>query len=250
MASDEERKRAGQVGIPPAQVKARGGGSRAASHEWEESPSKRDQSQRLRCPQCRTILDSLAYHFPERAAEWSPANPLTAWQVRPTGQNQFIPLWVFSTNPEHTWQATLSSRGKGSGCPECREHGKSHVELDYHAAAVNTVCRAASGQSVRHATFARRTQWLVDITVEPPQGRKLAIEYDGSYWHANKAELDVEKSLDLLQAGYLVVRLREHPLPPLPIHDPRYTEFVVYAMSPTPEATLALIKQWAATHPY
>jgi hypothetical protein len=34
-----------------------------------------------------------------------------------------------------------------------------------------------------------------------PQGRELALEYDGSYWHADKAELDIEKSHDLLRAG-------------------------------------------------
>ncbi|MFI2457838.1 zinc-ribbon domain-containing protein [Streptomyces sp. NPDC019539] len=74
-------------------------------------------------------------HFPELAAEWSPANPLSAWQVRPTGQTQFVPIWICSRTPEHTWQASLPSRSKGSGCPECREHGKSRVELEYHKAA-------------------------------------------------------------------------------------------------------------------
>ncbi|MFD9138021.1 zinc-ribbon domain-containing protein [Streptomyces bottropensis] len=60
-------------------------------HEWQETPARREQGQRLRCPECRTILDSLAYHFPDLAAEWSPANPLSAWQVRPTGQTLFTP---------------------------------------------------------------------------------------------------------------------------------------------------------------
>jgi hypothetical protein len=63
---------------------------------------------------------------------------------------------------EHTWQASLSSRSAGSGCPECREHGKSRVELEYHKAAEKAFGRAASGQSVRHAAFTRRTHWLVD----------------------------------------------------------------------------------------
>lgn len=57
--------------------------------------------------------------------------------------------------------------------------------------------------------------WLVDITTELPDSRRLALEYDGAFWHADKSELDTEKSLDLLAAGYLVARLREHPLGPL-----------------------------------
>src|SRR5699024_8409539 len=92
-------------------------------HEWQATPAEREKGQRLRCPECRTILDSLAYHFHEMAEEWSSANPLSAWQVRPSGTTAFTPEWVCSNNPSHTWTATLASRTTGSGCPECREAG-------------------------------------------------------------------------------------------------------------------------------
>ncbi|MFF9069726.1 zinc-ribbon domain-containing protein [Streptomyces sp. NPDC014891] len=214
-------------------------------HEWQETPAQRDKGQRLRCPDCRTILDSLGYHFPEMAAEWSPANPLSAWHVRPTGQTPFVPAWICSTNPEHVWTASLASRTGGSGCPECREHGKSQVELDHHAAAVLAFGAAASGRSLRHDAFVRRTHWLVDITVELDAGRSLVIEYDGSYWHADKHDIDIDKSRDLLAAGYLVARLREHPLAALPIDHPAYAEFVVHATAPSPDATIDRVRQWA-----
>ena len=55
-------------------------------HEWQATPADRDKGQRLRCPVCRTIMDSLAYHYPKLAAEWSPENPVSAWQIRPTSQ--------------------------------------------------------------------------------------------------------------------------------------------------------------------
>ncbi|MEW2810941.1 zinc-ribbon domain-containing protein [Streptomyces massasporeus] len=215
-------------------------------HEWQETPARREQGQRLRCPECRTILDSLAYHFPDLAAEWSPANPLSAWQVRPTGQTSFTPAWICSANPDHAWQAALSSRTNGSGCPECREHGKSRIELDHWAAAKRAFGGASSGQSVRHEAFARRASWLVDITVETAGERKLAIEYDGSYWHADKVDLDIEKSRDLLAAGYLVARLREYPLPPLSIDDPNYADFVVYSAMPKPDETIGWVRDWAS----
>lgn len=98
-------------------------------------------------------MDSLAYHYPELAAEWSPENPLSAWQIRPTSQTRFIPTWVCSHKPEHVWQVPLASRAAGAGCPECRDHGKSRVELAHHAAAELAFGRASSGQSVRHETF-------------------------------------------------------------------------------------------------
>ena len=150
----------------------------------------------------------------------------------PTGQTPFVPAWICSTNADHAWHASLASRTGGSGCPECREHGKSQVELGHHAAAERAFGRAASGQAMRHDAFARRSHWLVDITVELATGRTLVIECDGSYWHADKYEVDVEKSRDLLAAGYFVVRLREHPLASLPIDDPAYGEFVVHSATP------------------
>ncbi|WP_426561350.1 zinc-ribbon domain-containing protein [Angustibacter sp. McL0619] len=216
-------------------------------HEWQATPAEREKGQRLRCPTCRTILDSLAYHYPELAAEWAPTNPLSAWQVRPSGQTAFTPQWVCSHNPDHTWVATLGSRAAGSGCPECRETGKSKVELDHHAAAQRLFGRASSGQALTSAAFQRRARWLVDITTVTPDGTPLAVEYDGSYWHADKIDIDTAKSLDLLAAGYRVVRLREHPLPRLRIDDIRYFELVVYASSPRPEETMRLVHRWATS---
>jgi hypothetical protein len=216
-------------------------------HEWQDTPANREKGQRLRCPECRTILDSLAYHYPEIAAEWSTTNPLTAWQVRPSGQAAFIPTWVCANKPDHTWRASLTSRAAGAGCPECREAGKSKIELKHHAAAHVAFGHAASGQPVTSDAFRRRARCLVDITAELPNGHKIAIEYDGSYRHADKVEIDTAKSLDLLAAGYLVARLREHPLPPLPVPNDRYAEFVVYANAPDPEATIARVKKWTAS---
>lgn len=214
-------------------------------HEWEETPARRDAGQRLRCPECRTILDSLAHHFTDLAAEWSPENPLTAWQVRPSGSTRFIPTWICRTNSQHVWQASLTSRTTGSGCPECLEHGKSLVELAHYAAAVTAFSNATSGRPVRHEAFTRRPAWLVDITGQLPDGQEVAIEYDGAYWHADKHEVDTTKSLDLLAGGFLVARLREHPLPSLGIIDPRYTEIVVHSTAPDPEAVIAQVRHWA-----
>lgn len=214
-------------------------------HEWQASPADREKGQRLRCPECSTILDSLVYHFPELAAEWSPVNSLNAWQVRPSGQTPFLPTWVCSTDPAHVWQATLASRTAGSSCPECREHGKSSIELEHHAAAVALFGRAASGQPVDCESPGRRSRWFVDITVGLPGGQKLAIEYDGSYWHADQANVDTQKSLDLLAAGYLVVRLREHPLPPLQVQHDRYVEFIAHSEAPDPEGAIRRIHDWA-----
>ena len=96
-------------------------------HQWQASPADREKGQRLRCPVCRTILDSLAYHYPELAAEWSPVNPLSAWQVRPSGQTARVPQWVCSNDPDHTWTATLRVTVRRLGVPRVPARPASHA---------------------------------------------------------------------------------------------------------------------------
>jgi hypothetical protein len=221
----------------------------SCGHEWAATPSERQKRQRLRCPECRTILDSLAYHFPTIAAEWAPENPTTAWHVRPSGATPFTPAWICSTDPTHRWEASVASRTAGSDCPECRVPGKSKVELLHFDAAQEMFGAASSGRSLHSNAFVRRTSWLVDIMVPLAGGQELVIEYDGAYWHAGeeKTAIDVEKSLDLIADGYLVVRLRESPLPPLPIVASNYAEFVVSSTAPSPTAVIGHVHAWTQT---
>jgi rubrerythrin len=219
-------------------------------YEWQEEVRDRNKYQRWRCPQCRTILDSLEWHDPGLAAEWSPNNSISAWQVRPTASTRFLPEWICSVDPAHVWNAPLSSRSNGAECPECREAGKSRVELDHHSAAAEVFGNARSGPLLRDKLFNWRKQWTADITVEVA-GCTVVIEYDGSYWHSppSKQFVDERKTLDLLTAGYVVVRLREDDLPTLGIENPRYTELRVYSSAPQPLVTMQQIKEWLAELP-
>lgn len=216
--------------------------SECCGYEWRESVRDRDKHRRLRCPKCESILDSLAWHDPGLAAEWSPSNPRSPWHVRPHATTRFLPEWVCSVNPKHVWRAPLASRSTGSGCPECREAGKSRVELDHFAAAERTFDAARSGVVLQHGDFRTRTAWTVDMTVQVDD-TTVVIEYDGAYWHRPEAKVlvDQRKTADLLRAGYTVVRLREDDLPSLAIDHPGYIELRVYSTSPQPKRTMAQI---------
>ncbi|MEW6903278.1 hypothetical protein V3M63_06720 [Trueperella pyogenes] len=74
-----------------------------------------------------------------------------------------------------------------------------------------------------------------------PSGERLAIEYDGSYWHRDKTDVDRAKSLDLLAAGFILVRLREVPLPSLHVTHPNYQEITVYPGAQDPTHDVAVI---------
>lgn len=215
-------------------------------HEWQATPRDREMRFRRRCPTCDTILDSLAYHFPRLAAEWSPNNPTTAWHVRPSGTLGFTPEWVCSSDPSHRWHQNTSSRINGSGCPECQEIGKSRIELEYVEQARLVFGNAASGRRISDSRFEARASWTVDMLVQLNE-RSLAIEYDGEYWHRDKIETDTAKSEDLLRTGHAVARLREHPLPPLAIINDRYMDLTVFAGVTPPAESLARIAAWLAT---
>lgn len=204
-------------------------------HEFQATPRERDKYQRWRCPICHTILDSLAYHYPDVAEEWSPQNSLTAWQVRPhSTQLDQPPLWVCRNDPSHVWRANPSARINGAQCPECKEYGKSQIELLYTEAAREYWGEAKSGPRVHSPHFLNHSSWSVDTLVPLPSGRFLSIEYDGSYWHKDKARVDTEKSLDLLRAGHILVRIREVPLLLLNIDHRDYHELTVYVNAQDP----------------
>ena len=44
-------------------------------HQWQQTPRERDKYTRRRCPECDTVLDSLAYHYPELAADTLAGRP-------------------------------------------------------------------------------------------------------------------------------------------------------------------------------
>lgn len=214
-------------------------------YKWDDSPRNRDKYERLRCPKCKTILGSLAWQDPGLAAEWSPSNPLSAWDVRPHAATPFVPEWICATDQSHVWESPLSTRSSGAECPDCRVVGKSKVELAHFAAAKEVFKGVRSGANLRSKEFSTRKNWSADIYVKV-DGRGLIVEYDGAYWHSAppKLMIDERKSLDLLAAGYLVVRLREDDLPQLPIEDPHYKEIRVYSTAPRPQAAMAEIGAW------
>ena len=47
----------------------------------------------------------------------------------------------------------------------------------------------------------------------------LAIEFDGSYWHKDKEQMDKMKSKMLNEKGLNVIRIRQHPLKKLTLND-------------------------------
>lgn len=195
-------------------------------YQWRQSPREREKRYRLLCPACETKLGSMAAFYPELAEQWAPGNPLTPWHILPSQKLNFVPEWICPQNPQHRWSASNTSRVNGSECPHCATVGKSRIELKLFDAIRALDPTAESGTPVYSKAFARRKSWRPDVIA---LGGAAVLEYDGSYWHANKLPIDQEKSRDLLAAGIAVFRVREDPLPSVGIADPRYAEAFEYS---------------------
>lgn len=90
-------------------------------HEWQAPVGARVQ-RKSGCPYCAGVLllegfNDLATRNPDLAKEWHPAknHPLEPKNV--SGGNHNKAWWMCER--EHEWEATISSRNSGIGCPVC-----------------------------------------------------------------------------------------------------------------------------------
>lgn len=117
--------------------------------------------------------------------------------------------WRCRVADDHRWKAQSADRVRhGSGCPECALVATSAREVRLAA----ELAGALPGLDVDiHRIVLDGARLNVDI-LDP--ARKLAVEYDGCYWHAGKSSQrrDAIKTARLTAAGYTVIRVREAPL--------------------------------------
>lgn len=105
----------------------------AFGHEWQASPNGRTRGSG--CPECaklqrmRTKIKnivinggSLAVKNPDLAREWHPTKngALTPHDVSINSSRKV--WWQCPNDQKHEWDATISSRNSGRGCPICSGH--------------------------------------------------------------------------------------------------------------------------------
>lgn len=181
-----------------------------AGHRWPAPVYKRSAGSG--CPFCSShevsSLNSLAEQQPELAKQFDiPLNGKTPDTVSVSSNDRTI-WWRCPVEPaHHVWQAQPNNRVAGrTGCPDCNTPGKSAQEVrlayelasELHFSPTQHVIRDGSGGTM-----------IVDMIL-PDQ--RLIIEFDGSYWHADKVEKDDAKARQLRKDGWTVIRVREHPL--------------------------------------
>jgi hypothetical protein len=153
-----------------------------------------------------------------------------------------VVTWRCPVNPDHVWQASVLNRtggrkGQGTGCPFCQLVGASVQELQLKAE-LATILRVDLGRT--KVLDAEGEVKHVDIVIDGlGQGPGVIVEFDGLYWHSRpgKQEKDLAKTRRLREEGWIVIRVRERPLPPV---DPEFDVTVSVASRSSAVAAVVL----------
>lgn len=158
------------------------------------------------CPYCSHERVSDEYNFavlyPYLLEEWDyEKNDILPDKCFPNSSKKV--WWRCKINPNHTWQASLISRAKKTGCPICKAEKKtsfSEQAIFYYLRKVFSNCKN------RYQLYGKE----VDIYVPEIN---LAIEYDGIYRHGNSSKIkkDEEKEIFLRERKVDFLRVRENP---------------------------------------
>ena len=191
-------------------------------HVWQGTPNSMGGH-----PQCGfcdgkrvSITNSLASRFPEIAEEFDleKNKPLTASDVTFGSGKKY--WWRCPVNPEHSWSTTASLRtGRlKTGCPECVIAPRSRREI----LLAHEIGTFFDIDQLDHRVRENGKTFDCDIII---RSERIIIEYDGSYWHKNKLDLDTNKTQSLVDSGWKVIRVREEPLLSIQNHDVLCSEY-------------------------
>jgi hypothetical protein len=152
------------------------------------------------CPFCtnrRVSQDNnLLALYPKIAKEWHPSKN-GALNPSDVVHGYSKPVW-WICGYGHEWKVSPSSRTLGlTGCPKCS------IQTSREELRIYTELHSIFGE-VTHRYKIRGIE--ADIYL-PKYG--ICIEYDGSFYHRDKTEIDIKKNEELRSLGLKVIRVRE-----------------------------------------
>lgn len=188
----------------------------ASGHSYISSPSGKTRK-KLGCPYCSgryaTSVNNFAVARPKAAKEFHPTKNggLTAYDFTP-GSNKKV-HWICVKG--HEW---VTSPNAKKGCPGCTLSATSKIEgFLRDALKANSVLTAMEDSTKKLSICWRKNSLMTVDILGIFNGHKVAIEYDGYYFHSGIRDgnpqasylKDTQKTEALLNAGYKVIRIRE-----------------------------------------
>jgi hypothetical protein len=177
-------------------------------HEWEANIGSRSRGNGCSICNGKTVVLSncLATLNPKLAQEWHPTNneTLTPYNVS-LGSNKIV-WWKCSKGVDHEWKSNTYDRNRDRGCPYCTLTPQSKQELTI-TFELTKLFKNIDPKGFKTKLDGR----LRSIDIFIPK-LNLCIEFDGSYWHKDKRDIDKIKSEMLFEEGFKLIRVREEPL--------------------------------------
>ncbi|HEY5123542.1 MAG TPA: zinc-ribbon domain-containing protein [Ignavibacteria bacterium] len=169
-------------------------------HEWETQIYRRNNGRG--CPYCLNqkvnVDNCLETNNKILSMQWHPTRNGTLTPKDVTFGSHKSIWWLCKQG--HEWKAVVKDRNKGRGCPMCKPK-TSQLEL-----------RIYSELSLFFNDIIQRKKIFgFECDVYIPS-IKIAIEFDGYYWHKNKHKKDKNKNIQLNKNGVILFRVREYRL--------------------------------------
>ena len=183
-------------------------------HEWKASVQRINNGGA--CPYCLgryAIIGETDFKTinPNLANEW---NYEKNGDLRPEmfTANGTLKVW-WKCSKGHEWQATLHNRNNGRNCPVCSsERRTSFPEF--------AIIYYLKKYGVGVVQSCKEFGYELDVYIP---SKKVAIEYDGYFYHKNKIKKDLEKNAKCQNDGIKLYRIREG----LPSLNDSSTDFVI-----------------------
>ena len=174
-------------------------------HSWSAVISKRVAGEK--CPICqgKTILigfNDLATTHPSLIQEWDYEKNHIAPTDISKGADTKV-WWKCKRN--HSWQAAVSSRSSGVGCPHCAKE----LQSSFPEKAIYFYIKKAFPDAIANYHPVQLNSLELDIFIP---SLKIGIEYDGERWHQN-IEKDLNKNKLCFESGIVLIRIREPSCP-------------------------------------
>lgn len=154
--------------------------NKECGHEWKQSPWSKSVN-KGGCQVCINKVVSpgfndLATTHPEIAKQCIPDSPIQPHEVTYGSQKKM--KWECDNG--HTWMAIVSDRSRGFGCPGC-SNIVSSAEKD-----ITEIIRSYDIDTI---TSNRKIIRPYELDIYIPK-KKIAIEFNGIYWHSEKMGKD------------------------------------------------------------
>ena len=158
-----------------------------------------------KCPYCSNQKvgygNDLKTNHPEVAAEWDYEKNKTKPEEH-TRRSGVKVWWICEIG--HSYDATIDHRVDEKGCPYCKLTPRSKEEVYLLFELKNFFQIDPNDTKIKLKKIESVDIKIIEINT--------VVEYDGAYWHKDRALKDKSKTKELERNGWRVIRLREHPL--------------------------------------